>query len=112
MKIRFLVSMGGVGQNYDALEKDNKGDFVYYDFSDSEAIALINDGIAEPKTKKDYDSAIEKIEALKVEEEKSKKLSELNADLESLQEEKEQLTNRLLEIEKSILEVEEIIKGK
>lgn len=104
MKVKFLVSVGGLDYTYQPNET--------YEVEEKEAIRFIDGGLAEAKNKKDYDSAIEKIEALKEEQKQAQKLSELNATLETLKEEKEQLENRIKEIDNSILEVEEIIKGK
>lgn len=104
MKIKFIVSVGGIDYTYQPNE--------IYEIEDLEAVRFIDSGLAEAKNKKDYDAVVEKIELQKEEEKKAQKLSELNATLESLKEEKEQIENRLKEIEVSILEVEEIIKGK
>lgn len=104
MKVKFLVSVGGLDYTYQPNET--------YEVEEDEAIRFIDGGLAEPKNKKDYDSAIEKIKIQEEEQKQAQKLSELNASLESLKEEKEQLENRIKEIDISILEVEEIIKGK
>ena len=52
MKVRYLVPMGGVGFSYSPNEKDDKGNFVYYEVDEDEAKRLIDAGYAEAEKKK------------------------------------------------------------
>lgn len=51
MKVRYLVSMSGADYVRNANEKDEKGDFVYYEVEDDEAARLVEAGFAELETK-------------------------------------------------------------
>ena len=52
MKVRYLVPMGGVGFAYSPNEKDDNGNFVYYEVDEEEGARLIEAGFAEEEAKK------------------------------------------------------------
>ncbi len=90
-----------------------KGSFVAGDeieVSDNEALRYIDKGIAIPKTKKEYDAVLKKIEKEKeIEEQKQKELQALLL-REELEGEKEKLLKRVQEIDEILESGEDVSK--
>ena len=112
MKLRYIVSMGGMTASYPAFETDNKGELVFYDVEKLEAVNLINAGYAVAKNEEEYKDALAEIEELKAKKESEKKLADNIANLDALKAKREQLNNELSIIEESIKEIEIVKKGK
>ncbi len=106
MKLRYIVSMGGMTASYPAFETDNKGEWVFYDVEKLEAVNLINVGYAIAKNEKEFKDALAEIEELKAKKEADKKLAEDILNLDTLKARKEELENELLDVESSIERVE------
>lgn len=88
MKIRFLVSLGGVGIEYPALEKDKKsGKYVWHDFSDYEAVRFIDAEMAVYENKAEYESAKANYAALSAKKKHDSEISETVKNLSSLKSE-------------------------
>lgn len=106
MKIRYIVSMSGASETFPAFEKDNKGEWVFYDVDKLEAVNLINAEYAVPKVEKEFKDALAEVEELKAKKEADKKLAEDILNLDTLKARKEELENELLDVESSIERVE------
>ena len=91
-----------------------KGSFVAgeeIELEDSEALRYIDKGIAIPKTKKEYDAVLKKIEKEKaIEEQKQKELQALLL-REELESEREKLLKRVEEIEEILKSGEDVSKA-
>lgn len=111
LAIRFIVSLGGEIP-YQALEKDNKGEFVFYDFDTIEALRLIDAEYAIPKSKPEYEKAKTNIEKLQEEADKKKEISDaiLNLSQYKLELEAKELEVKTLQEKISI--AEKATKGK
>lgn len=106
MQVRYIVSMAGNGVDYPAFEKDKKGNWVYYDVSELEAVNLINADMAVAKDDKEYTTASAKVETLKAQKVKADQLAKDLLILEDLKAEKVKLTTELKELNARIAEVE------
>lgn len=109
MKIRLIVPLGGA-VTYQALEKDNGGEWIYYDFDKLEAVNLVNANMAIPKVKKEFETALKEIETLKDEKNAKAKLSKDIENLEVLKETRVRLEKELSEVADSIETVEAALK--
>lgn len=112
MKIRYIVSMSGASQTFPAFEKDNKGDWVYYEVDELEAVNLINAEYAVAKNDKEAKEAIAKIETLKADRIKAKKMADDIENLDKLKERAANLQAELSEVTAQIEAVESVLKGK
>jgi len=110
LAIRFIVSLGG-DIPYQALEKDNKGEFVFYEFDTIEALRLVDADYATPKVKADYEKAKANIEKLQEEKRASDKLIDDIKNLETLKAREIELKDELKEVSSSIKAVEVAAKG-
>ena len=111
MKIRYIVSLSGADATYPAFEKDNKGEFVFYDVDKLEAVNLINAEYAIPKVQKEFDEAKAEVEKLKAKKAADLKLAEDIANLDTLKEREAELKAELKEVAASIKAVEVAVKG-
>jgi DNA repair exonuclease SbcCD ATPase subunit len=111
MLIRYIISMGGATQSFPSFEKDNKGEWVFYDVDELEAVNLINAEYALPKVKKEYEDASKRVDELKAKKEAEKKLAEDLAKLDTLKARESELKAELKEVTASIKAVESAVKG-
>jgi len=111
LAIRFIVSLGG-DVPYQALEKDNKGEFVFYDFDTIEALRLVDAEYATPKDKKEYESAKANIEKLQAEKDAADKLVEDIKNLDILRAREIELKSELKDLTATIKATEAAISGK
>lgn len=112
MKIRYLVSMGGVDKSYTAFEKDNKGEFVFYDATEYEAVTLIDAGIAIAEKETEYKKAKDNFEKNKAEKEVNDRLIRNLAIKDDLVARKEVLEAELSQINDDLEQIEKATKGK
>lgn len=85
MKIRFIVSMGGVGVEYPALEKDKKsGAYIWHEFSDYEAVRFIDADMAVYENKAEYEKAKGNYSALETQKKAAIEISETLKNLDGL----------------------------
>lgn len=111
MKIRYIVSMSGASQTYPAFEKDNKGEWVFYDVDKLEGVNLVNAEYAVAKDEKEFKEALAEVETLKAKKEADKKLAEDIAELDNLKEKEKTLSDELKEVKARIKAVETATKG-
>lgn len=111
MKIRYTVSMSGADSTFPAFEKDNKGEWVYYDVSDLEGVNLVDAEYAVPKVKKEYEDAKKNVDTLKAEKAAKEKLEKDAAELDGLKEREAKLKEELKDLSGRIKAVEAAIKG-
>lgn len=109
MKIRYIVSMSGATATFPAFEKDYKGDYVFYDLDDYEAVRLIDAEMCVAKNEKDYIKAKENYESLKAENERKKIIAEKINKLGEMKEKRDSLKNELDELEKEINLIENAV---
>lgn len=111
MKIRYLVSMGSVDKSYTAFEKDNKGEFVFYDVTEYEAVTLIDAGIAIAEKETEYKKAKDNFEKNKAEKEVNDRLIRNLAIKDDLVARKEVLEAELSQINDDLEQIEKETKG-
>ena len=112
MKIRYLVSMGGIDQSFPSFEKDFKGDWVYYSVEDIEAVNLINLEYAVAEKEAEYKKAKDNLEKLKAEKDAAIELSENIKNLDEMKLKESSLKDELKIISEKIKTVETALKGK
>lgn len=110
MKIRYTVSMSGKDATFPAFEKDNKGDYIFYDVDKLEAVNLINAEMAVAQKEDEYKKALAEIEKLKAEKEAKKKLDEDLAKLEEMKSRELELKEELRDLTSRIKAVESATK--
>jgi vacuolar-type H+-ATPase subunit I/STV1 len=116
MKIRYIQSMSGNGENFVAKERDKDENWVWYDCEDNQAVRLIDAEIALCKDKADYEKAKEnyasiearKNEALVVADSVAN-LDQLKDDLKAKEEALEGLSVEVKDLTKKIKDAEEFL---
>ena len=98
MKVKLLTSLCGADFSHHA------GDEI--EVSDKEALNLINAGFAEAENKEAFDNLVEKINKADVENERKKAEIEAILYKEELEKEKQELLNRVAEIDSILNEKE------
>ena len=76
MKIRYIVSMGGVDRDYPANEKDKSGKYIWYNVADYEAVRLVDADIAVYSEKAEYEKAKSNYAALEAQKKQQHELKE------------------------------------
>jgi len=110
LSIRFIVSLGGV-VSYQGLEKDKKGEFVFYEFDTIEALRLIDADYATPKSKADYEKAKANIQQIQDEADEKQRLIDNIENINELKLRKEALELELAEVTANLDSAENAING-
>lgn len=109
MKIRYIVSMSGSDKSFPAFEKDNKGDWVFHEVDDLQAIRMVELERAVPQDKDEFNEIKSNLDELKAKKEKELKLAEDIAQLDELKARKVELESELEEVSQKIDSVNEAL---
>lgn len=106
MRVRYIKSLSGAVQTYPAFEKDEKGEWVFYEVDELEAVRLIDAEYALAEKETEYKKAKANVEVLLKDAENKRIIAENAEKLESLKVQRDTLTAQLAEINSTISIIE------